>query len=102
MSVINESTRDSWQQIANDLSAQYPGVSRRVAVVGGRKHRGKVGTVVRHQKSKFSDAFRYGGEANLHLREMAGRHGFCCLVETDDGERFWVPAEHTEVLAAQN
>ncbi len=99
MSCINSDTVDFWRQLANDLSAQRPSYGKRVRVTVGRKHIGKEGTVERHQVSRYGSAFRYGGEANLHMREMAGRDGFVCLVRDDGGVAFWVPAENVEVLA---
>lgn len=56
--------------------------------------------VLRHEVNRFDrSAFRYGGEANLQLREMRGRDGFRCQVRPDDGaESFWINAEHLEVL----
>jgi hypothetical protein len=97
MACINEETRDFWQQLANDLSKQRPYPSRLVKVTGGRKHKGKEGVVVRHQYDKFSNAFRYGGDANLQMREMAGRAGFVCLVDAGS-ERFWVKADYVECV----
>lgn len=98
MTILSEH-RDAWQRIANAASEQRPCEGRRVRIVEGRKHKGRSGVVVRHQLSKFGDAFRYGGAANLHMREMQGRSGFVCLVEPDDGgSKFWVNADYTEVL----
>lgn len=91
MSAINADTVGFWKQLAVDLSAQRPYPGRLVLVTGGRKHNGKRGTVLRHWQDP--GAFRYGGEANLHMREMAGRSGFRCQVDTGS-EKFWVNADH--------
>ena len=98
MSAINEDTRAAWQAIADELSKQRPHAGRRVRVVGGRKHKGKEGLVERHQLSKYGDAYRYASEAQAHMRDMAGRDGWVCLVRTDAGETFWINAQHTEVV----
>jgi hypothetical protein len=97
VSAINTETRDAWQAIANDLSKQRPYPGREVRVEAGRKHRGKTGRVLRHQCDKFGSAFRYGGDANLHMREMAGRYGFVVLVATET-EQFWVKAEYVRCI----
>jgi len=96
MPAINEKTRGTWQDIANELSKQRPVPGRKVSITGGRKHKGKRGTVLRHQLDKFVDAFRYGGEANHHMTEMAGRFGYVCLVENmeNPSDRFWVKADY--------
>lgn len=92
MSVLNERTREAWQAIANDLSKQRPYAGRRVRIVGGRKHKGKEGTVTRHQLDHYEDAFRYGGEASQHMAQMAGRDGYVVMVRPDAGKPFWVKA----------
>lgn len=100
MSAINAETRDAWQALADMLGPQRPVPGRRVCVRGGRKHKGKSGTVVRHMPSRYRSD-RYMSEASLHMRDMRdmrGKDGFVVLVESDDGgERFWVNAEHVEV-----
>lgn len=99
MPAINSDNAEAWKQLAKDVDAQRPSVGKRIHVVGGRKHKGKTGSVVAHTRSRFGSAFRYGGEANLHLREMMGRHGFIVLVHPDDnGWPFWVDADKVEVL----
>jgi hypothetical protein len=94
MSSINEATRAGWQRIADDVSRQRPAPGRRAHVFRGRNLIGRKVTILRHERDRFSDAFRYGGEANLHLREMMGRSGFVCLVRSDDGLEKWVKAQN--------
>lgn len=96
MSCINADTRSAWQELAKEASKQRPHTGRRVRITGGRKHVGKVGTVIRHQISRFTHAYRYGNDASHHLRDLNGRYGWCCQVRTDLGESFWVDAQHTE------
>lgn len=96
MSCINADTRSAWQAMADEASKTRPHPGRRVRIIGGRKHKGKVGTVVRHQVSQYGNAYRYGNDASHHLRDMRGRYGWTCLVRTDLGEQFWVDADHTE------
>ena len=96
MAAINQDTQKAWQDIANELSKQRPYPGRKVRITEGRKHKGKCGKVLRHQLDKFVDAFRYGGEANHHMTEMAGRFGYVCLVENtqDPLDRFWIKADY--------
>lgn len=106
--VINSETQAFWQSLANELSRQRPNVGRRVTVIGGRKYRGKLGVVVRHQVDRYEDAFRYGNEASQHYKQMAGRYGFVCMVREiqvddddgsllDTGNVFWVKARYLAV-----
>ena len=81
-----------WRSLADELSKLRPNPGKLVQIRAG-KHKGELGTVIRHQISKFSSAFRYGGDANLQMREMAGRQGFCCLVAVTSGEQHWVDAD---------
>lgn len=46
MSVINTDTKEAFQKIANEVSLQRPDRGKRVEVVEGRKHLGKVGIVM--------------------------------------------------------
>jgi hypothetical protein len=99
MSAINGDTVEAWREIAKDLSAQRPYPGRRVEIVGGRKHKGRVGVVLIHCRDQYSSAFRYGGEANLHMREMAGRDGFVVKCRDEmTNEIFWCKADYTKVL----
>lgn len=100
MPAINADTVSGWRQIAADVSRQRPYAGRLAIVFRGRKLRGETVTVVRHQRSKFGNAFRYGGEANLHLREMMGRSGFTCLVRSEGGVEGWVSAENLACIDA--
>lgn len=98
MSVITSENRAAWQSLANVCSEQRPDVGRKVKVTGGRKHIGKAGVVRIHKLSKYSTAFRYATDAQAQLREMAGRSGYCVLVQPDGGgESFWVDADKVEV-----
>lgn len=100
MPVITSENRDGWQRIADEASKQRPFPGRRVRIDGGRKYKGKIGTVVRHERSKFDrDAFRYGSDGNLMLREMQGRRGYRIQVRTAFGETFWTEADHAYVFS---
>jgi hypothetical protein len=95
VSAINADTVDFWKAVAADVSLDRPYPGRRVYVDRGRKHKGKRGTVMRHERSRYTDAFRYGGDASQHMTEMRGRYGFRCLVRDDlTGETFWIDAPH--------
>ena len=95
MSAINEDTKDFWQKLANDLSQGRPIPGKTVEVIKGRKHKGKLGTVVRHQLDKFSTAYRYGNDASHHFRDMEGTYGWACLVrDNSNGLTFWVRADY--------
>lgn len=98
MPAINEDTREFWQQLADDLSAQRPYPGRRIEIVKGRKHKGKTGIVRRHMPDRYYDAFRYASEASAHMIQMAGREGYVVLVDPENGPSFWVRADYTKVL----
>lgn len=91
--MIRAEDRDFWQNMANKKALDFPHVGRRITIVAGRKHKGKTGTVRVHKRDQYSTAFRYGNDASLHLRDMAGREGFVVLVDTNT-ERFWVKASY--------
>lgn len=97
MSVYSPETRNFWQSIANEASAQRPSVGKSVEIVKGRKHKGKSGIVVWHGVNQFSDAFRYCDSARLALAEINGREGYSVKVKMEDGNTFFVPAEYTLV-----
>ncbi|AND75613.1 hypothetical protein [Nostoc phage A1] len=102
MTAINSENREAWQVLATTLSNQNPGVGKNVKIVDGRKHKGKTGKVIKHQRDRYSDAFRYGDSATHHLREIKGRYGYVCLIKDDTGSTFWVKAEYTEVVEKEN
>lgn len=94
MSALNEDTRAGWQILADIVSRQRPNSGRRAHVFRGRNLVGRWVAILRHERDRFSDAFRYGGDANLHLREMSGRDGFVCLVRDESGRSAWVKAQN--------
>lgn len=96
MSCINESTESFWNQLATDLEAMRPSVGKGV-YVGRGKHAGRFGVVSRHQRSRFSNAYRYGSDANHHMRDMAGTYGWTCRVSFGDGDYAWVRADHVSL-----
>lgn len=93
MPAINSENREAWQALANEVSKDRPYVGRRVTVTGGRKHKGKSGEVVRHERDRYVDAFRYGNEAQHHMTQMRGRYGYVVLIDTGT-ERFWTKADN--------
>lgn len=93
--VINSDNRDAWQALADSLSGQFPSVGKDVAVYEG-KHLGKSGVVKWHGRNRYYST-RYKTPAQLHLMDMRGREGFCVQVETETGEKFFVPAEYVQV-----
>lgn len=95
MSCMNADTRDFWQDIATRLSRQRPDPGKKVTVIHGKRYRGERAEVVQRIKDKYEDAFRYGGEANHHMREMAGRYGFVCRVRlASSGQLVWIKARY--------
>lgn len=99
MPVINAENRDAWQKIADEASKNRPFAGRKVRIERG-KHKGKVGSVQRHERDPYQpDAWRYGGEGCLALREMQGRYGFRVLVRPPVGDAFWTKAEYAAVLS---
>ncbi len=65
-----------------DVSRSAPFCGRTVKV------KGKVGKVFWHGRDRYSQAFRYGDSASLHLRECMGRSGYRIGVETAEGKIF--------------
>jgi hypothetical protein len=100
MPAITAENRDFWQDLANNLHQQRPHVGREVKIEKGRKHKGKQGKVIQHKLDQYDNAYRYGNDASHHYRDMAGRSGWVCLVETSN-ERFWVKASYTVCIDAQ-
>ena len=99
MPAITSENAKFWQELANELGAKAPMPGKRVQVVGGRKHAGKCGVVLRNIEDKFDrDTYRYGSEASDHLRDMARKRGYVVLVREDSGAEFWVKAKLVEVV----
>lgn len=99
MSAITSENASGWQKLADSVEPNRPTVGRRVRVTEGRKWLGSEGVVTVHWRDSGSSAWRYGGDANLHLRDMAGRYGFRVKVRRGDGVEFWCDADKVEVLA---
>lgn len=97
MALITSENRTAWQNLANDLSGQFPGRGKTVRVVSGKKHINKTGVVFWHGPDKFANT-RYKSDAQLMLRDLSGREGFRIGVETQDGEKFFIAAERVEVI----
>jgi hypothetical protein len=97
MSFISEITQEQWQGLVNDTKGQRPSKGKQIRVTEGR-HLGKVGEVRWHGRNKFSDAWRYASDAQLHLRDLVGRYGFRVLVLDTTGDTFFVDADKVEVL----
>ena len=74
---------DRYYAEVNDYLAKVPDVGKEVKVVGGRKHKNKVGKVV-----------WFGDDAYSSSRWMVSHR---IGVLTEDGERFFVSAEQVEV-----
>jgi hypothetical protein len=86
------------QKVAENTADQRPGVGKRVLITKGRKHINKTGIVFWHGWDKFNSPTRYMSNAQITMAEILGRHGFRIGVETEDGERFYCPADYAEVL----
>lgn len=90
----------AWQAIgklAEGMAAERPSVGKRVTVTGGRKHKGKVGTVFYHRPDAFGHPFRYCNDMQRAMREARGTNGFRVGIETDDGEKFFTAANQVTV-----
>lgn len=92
---------EAWQKIIDDTSPQRPDVGKTVKVVEGRKYLGKVGKVLWHGRNKFSTAWRYGSDAQWHLRDVMGRNGFRIKIDTGT-EKFFVDADKVEVIGGES
>jgi hypothetical protein len=94
---INSDNRSAWQDLADHLAPNRPDKGRRVRIERG-KYQGKIGLVTWHGPDKFANT-RYKSEAQLHLRDMAGREGFRIRVQPDEGgQAFFTNAEYATVL----
>ncbi len=94
-------TQEDGQSLADLVAAYRPFVNSTVKVMfrgAPKKHQGKVGRVTWHGLDQFSrDAWRYGDSYSHALREVRGRYGYRVGIETEAGERFFVPADSVMV-----
>jgi hypothetical protein len=97
MGVINADTASMWQKLAGSFDKDRPSPGKMVRVTKGKRE-GVEGLVIAHQKSRFSDAYRYGSDAHLHMLDLRGRHGWTVRVKPSNGGLFWANADHVEVL----
>jgi hypothetical protein len=84
-------------EIAGEAFKKAPKKGKRVKIVGGRKHKGKEGVVFWHGRDPF-EGRRYGSEMQQVLSNAIGMFGFRSGIQTDDGEKFFVPSEYCEVI----
>lgn len=87
------------KQVAENTADQRPSKGKRVRITKGRKHQNKEGIVFWHGWDKYNNPTRYMDNAQIVMAEILGRHGFRIGVETDDGERFFCPADSALVLS---
>jgi hypothetical protein len=97
MSFLSEVPRETLQSLFNTVALDKPSVGSTVRIVGGQKHRGKVGIVKRHQRDGYVDPFRYGNSASHMMTQARGRYGYIVLVQEFDGPTFWVKADYCMV-----
>lgn len=99
---LEESKAMAWNAmkgICAEASKECPSKGKRVEITRGRKHFGKVGEVFWHGIDKYSPAGRYDGNAfQATMRVARGRYGFRIGVLTDEGERFFCPADYAKIL----
>jgi hypothetical protein len=93
----------AWQaigEIAKNVSAQRPDKGKRVEVISGRKHLGKIGVVFWHGRNPF-DRFphRYHTSIQAAMSDAIGIHGFRIGIRTDAGEKFFTEAQRVKVLS---
>jgi len=89
-------SRESGQRLADMLAEGRPNVGCRVTVVEGRKHIGKTGEVFWHGKDAYSKS-RYGSPFQNSCSNIVGTYGFRVGVKTEEGEKFFVPANYVKV-----
>jgi len=95
MPAINPDTKVFWQTLVDRFSRQRPNPGKVVTIIRGKKLLGQKATVIRHQIDKFdTSTYRYGSDASHHMRDLEGRSGWVCLIETDDGDRAWIKAKY--------
>lgn len=100
MSLWSSMTQTEGQALADALSAYRPFVGRRVRIVEGRKHLGKIGTVTWHGPDRFAGR-AYGDGYQQAATEVMGRYRYRVGVRTDDGETFFTKAEYTMVCVGK-
>lgn len=83
--------------IASDVAKGAPTVGKRVTIVDGRKHKGKTGVVFWHGADKFTGR-TYGDAMQKCLRDAMGKYGFRCGIQSDSGEKFFVPADYCDII----
>lgn len=97
MAAITQETMVGWKALASQLSLNNP-LNKRVKVVGGRKHKGKIGKVISQMRDQYYD-WKYVDQAQEMYRTLEGRDGFVGLVmDEQTNSTFWVKCTYLEIL----
>jgi hypothetical protein len=99
MATFTPENRQMFQSLFDSVAPKRPDVGKRVTVNSG-KHKRKCGIVTWHGVNKFSDAWRYGNDAEISLREAMGKFGYRVRIQPDEGEPFFVEANNVTVVIA--
>lgn len=92
---MQEITKEAWEPVRAKIAETAIFVGAYVRVTGGRKHLKKEGKIFWHGRDKFAGR-QYGSDWSLALRDMVGKSGFRAGVETETGERFFIPADYLD------
>ena len=101
MPIPSEVWKESGPLLA-DASKLCPGKEKRVRVKLGTKHKDKIGIIFWHGEDRFNPPGRYAGNALQEaMTKAVGIRGYHVGVRTDDGEKFFVPAEYVEIIGEE-
>lgn len=82
------------------LSEKKPSKGKRVLVVEGRKHKGKIGVVFWHGRDQYAGR-QYGDSFQKAASDATGKWGFRVGVKTDTGEKFFIGAERVQIVTVK-
>ena len=90
---------DGLKSLYQGVANKSPRKGAQVWVTGGRKHKNKEGKVFWHGRDTF-DRFphRYHDSYQAQMSDCMGTYGFRVGIQTEDGEKFFVPGEQVTVL----
>ncbi len=96
MGLLTGMSRKEAQSFADFMARDRPFKGTNIRIFKGRKHKGKEGVVFWHGEDRYAKSW---GDSNQQMaRHIMGRFGFRVGVETEDGEKFFAPAEYTMII----
>lgn len=100
MTVITRENAPIIQSLLTMVNLDKPEVGCTIKVLTG-KHKGKLGIVQKHIRSRFENPYRYGNEMSHHMTDARGREGYCILIKQGDGGTFWTKANNVIVCCTK-